>query len=322
VTHLLSAFDVLLVTGLLGLSWLVMASRDLFRAVVLFIGFGLLLSLAWVRLGAADIALAEAAIGAGLTGVLLLNTTACLRRRETVSEAQISTFAWFLPGFLCAAGGCAIALLVADLAGQEGGLAGQVQARMAASGVSSPVTAVLLNFRGYDTLLEIGVLALAVIGLASLLAGDLKPLSAEPVDDPVLSGLARRLFPVAVLVAGYLLWSGTHAPGGAFQAGAVLGSGGVLLHLAGFTAFSRLRSRGLRALFVFGFCVFLTVAGGVVIAGNRLLEYPPGRARELIVLIESALMVSIGFMLAGLIIISSPPRPRDHFPLPGRGETS
>ncbi len=248
-THLLSVFDVLLVAGLLGLAWLVMASRDLFRAVVLFIGFGLLLSLAWVRLGAADIALAEAAIGAGLTGVLLLNTTACLRRRETVPETQLSTFARFLPGSLCGAGGCAIALIVADLAGQEGGLAGQVQARMAASGVSSPVTAVLLNFRGYDTLLEIGVLALAVIGLASLLAGDLKPLPAEPVDDPVLSALARRLFPVAVLVAGYLLWSGTHAPGGAFQAGAVLGSGGVLLHLAGFTAFSRLRGRLLRALF-------------------------------------------------------------------------
>lgn len=321
-TNLLPVFDVLLVTCLLGLAWLAMASRDLFRGVVLFIGFGLLLSLSWVRLGAADIALAEAAIGAGLTGALLLNTTACLRRRENVPETQGSNFARFLASSLCGAGGIAIALIVADLAGQEGGLAGQVQARLAASGVSSPVTAVLLNFRGYDTLLEIAVLALAVIGLASLLEGDLKSLPTEPVDNPVLAALARMLFPVAVLVAGYLLWSGTHAPGGAFQAGAVLGAGAVLLHLAGFTAFSRLRGRLLRVLFLFGFGVFLAVAGGVVIAGNRLLEYPPDRAPELIVLIESALMVSIGFMLAGLIIISSPPRPRAHFPLPGRGESS
>ena len=35
-----------------------------------------------------------------------------------------------------------------------------VASNMAASGVENPVTAVLLNFRGYDTLLEIGVLLL------------------------------------------------------------------------------------------------------------------------------------------------------------------
>ena len=81
-TRLLSIFDVLLAASLLGLAWTVMASRDLFRSAVLFIVFGLLMSLAWVRLGAVDIALAEAAIGAGLTGVLLLNTTGFLRRRE------------------------------------------------------------------------------------------------------------------------------------------------------------------------------------------------------------------------------------------------
>lgn len=60
---------------------LALASRDLFRAVVMFIVFGLLMALVWVRLEAPDIALAEAAIGAGLTGVLLLDTLGYLRRR-------------------------------------------------------------------------------------------------------------------------------------------------------------------------------------------------------------------------------------------------
>jgi energy-converting hydrogenase B subunit D len=72
-TALAWAFDLLLVTALLGLAWQVMASRDLFKAVVLFIAFGLLMALAWVRLQAPDIALAEAAIGTGLTGALLLD---------------------------------------------------------------------------------------------------------------------------------------------------------------------------------------------------------------------------------------------------------
>lgn len=65
--------DGMLVLALLTTAVAVLASRNLFRAVVMFIAFGLLMTLAWVRLQAPDIALAEAAIGAGLTGVLLLD---------------------------------------------------------------------------------------------------------------------------------------------------------------------------------------------------------------------------------------------------------
>lgn len=50
----------------------IMTAR-LFRGIVLFIAFGLLVAIVWGRLGAVDVALAEAAIGAGLTGALLLS---------------------------------------------------------------------------------------------------------------------------------------------------------------------------------------------------------------------------------------------------------
>ena len=66
-------FDGFLALVLLILAWQILCSKGLFKAVVLFISFGLLMSLAWVRLRAVDIALAEAAIGAGLTGALLLS---------------------------------------------------------------------------------------------------------------------------------------------------------------------------------------------------------------------------------------------------------
>jgi energy-converting hydrogenase B subunit D len=72
------AFDLLLAATLVGVACGVLAVADLFRAVVLFIVFGLLMALAWTRLAAPDVALAEAGIGAGLTGVLLLDA---LRRR-------------------------------------------------------------------------------------------------------------------------------------------------------------------------------------------------------------------------------------------------
>lgn len=75
--------DIVLVIALLVTAGSALGSRDLFRAVVFFIAFGLLMALAWVRLNAPDIALAEAAIGAGLTGVLLLDATRHLSNRDS-----------------------------------------------------------------------------------------------------------------------------------------------------------------------------------------------------------------------------------------------
>lgn len=75
-------FDIILVAGLLWSATAALLVRNLYRAVVLFIVFGLLMSLAWVRLAAPDIALAEAAIGAGLTGALLLDALGALRGRK------------------------------------------------------------------------------------------------------------------------------------------------------------------------------------------------------------------------------------------------
>ena len=59
-------------------SW-VIAARQAFNAAIGFIAFGLVLSLVWVRLAAIDVALTEAAIGGGVTGVLLLLAARRLR---------------------------------------------------------------------------------------------------------------------------------------------------------------------------------------------------------------------------------------------------
>ena len=78
-------FDSLLALCLFWLAWRTLASPDLFKAIVLFIAFGLLMALAWVRLDAPDVALAEAAIGAGLTGALLLAALARLQDASIVA---------------------------------------------------------------------------------------------------------------------------------------------------------------------------------------------------------------------------------------------
>jgi energy-converting hydrogenase B subunit D len=65
--------DVLLAVTLIWLAWRILTLDALFEEAVLFIVFGLVMALTWLRLGAPDIALAEAAIGAGLTGALVLD---------------------------------------------------------------------------------------------------------------------------------------------------------------------------------------------------------------------------------------------------------
>lgn len=74
------ALDVGLALLVIGIGWRSLTERDLFSASVTFIAFGLALALAWVRLGAPDVALAEAALGAGITGVLLVDAARELSR--------------------------------------------------------------------------------------------------------------------------------------------------------------------------------------------------------------------------------------------------
>ena len=80
-------FDLLLACALLWSAWRALTTAMLDRAVVMFIVFGLLMALAWARLQAPDIGLAEAAIGAGLSGALLLDAYGALRRREAERKA-------------------------------------------------------------------------------------------------------------------------------------------------------------------------------------------------------------------------------------------
>jgi energy-converting hydrogenase B subunit D len=84
------AFDIVLIVTVVVCAWAALTTPDLLRAIVLFIAFGLLLAFVWVRLQAPDVALAEAAVGSGLTGALLLSTLSAMRRRAAQTSANVS----------------------------------------------------------------------------------------------------------------------------------------------------------------------------------------------------------------------------------------
>ena len=208
-------------------------------------------------------------------------------------------------GVTCAALALAAALIAAmlDLPPPAGVLPQAVAAKLGQSGVRHPVTAVLLNFRGYDTLLEVAVLLLALLGMLAVGNGrdGRNAAHAAPPDEPVLKTLARLLVPLMILTAGYLLWAGAHRPGGAFQAGAVLAAAAVLLHLARLLPAWMRPGLLLRLGLAGGFLVFLALATALLAEGS-LLQYPPAWAGALILLIEAGLTFSLGLTLAGLFL--------------------
>jgi len=313
-TASLLVFDGLLLLSIVSLAWASLATRDERRSVILFMAFGLVLAMAWGRLLAPDVALAEAAIGAGLSGALLLAavrkqprplSSGSTRGSRYLDGAQVRTVSRWGVTLLCAAlaGALAWALLHAFNNAPQDALHRSISANLEASGVSNPVTAVLLNFRAYDTLLELAVLLTAVLGIISL--G--QTTTGYTPAGPVFEGLVRWLVPILILTAGYLLWVGAHAPGGAFQAGATLAAAGVVLRLAGRRIIGLPDGFMLRIVMVAGIGVFLLVGLTVLVLGRPFLDYPPAWAGALILMIETAAMLSIAATLL-LAFVGGQPR--------------
>jgi len=210
----------------------------------------------------------------------------------------------FLIGILSLALLAALSWAVLSLPPKPAGLTEASLAKLPESGVTNPVTAVLLNYRGYDTLLEVGVLLLAIVGVWALRRGEWP--AADLRDRPLLLSLLRVVLPVLVLAAGYLLWIGAFAPGGAFQGGALLGGALVLVMLGGLARRVVNREGLLRAGLVLGVLVFATVCAITLRLTGGLLQYPPGTGGTWIMLIESAALISIGLTL-GLLYLGGRP---------------
>lgn len=322
-------FDVILGIGLIVAALGVFRSDALFRSVVFFVTFGILLALTWLRLQAPDLALAEAAIGAGLTGVLLLDTLGVLNKPATVKFS--------LPKHLLAAVVAVSAAMglawsfwtLLQLPAPVYNLVETLAANIDDSGVSHGITAVLLNFRSYDTLLEVAVLLVAIViglGLRQELRQELRQgvrydkvqsngendeqsaslsskqaNAAEHEAPALLKSLVHVLVPLLLITAIFVLWAGSTRPGGAFQAGALIAAAGVLARLGNIDIASRVNLL-LRTGLTIGVFIFLLVAVSPMLTGYAFLAYPPGWAGVLIILIELMLTISIGLILLSLFI--------------------
>jgi multisubunit Na+/H+ antiporter MnhB subunit len=283
------------------------AGHGLFRALAFFIAYGLLVALGWVRLGAVDVALAEAAIGAGRTGVLLLGAYGALARAgaETAPPTRSpSGVHW--PALAAALGVAGLLLWAWGALPPAPGPAPQIVAALPQAGVGNPVTAVLLNFRAWDTLLESVVLLIALVGLwlrCPDAAWPGRPGAAQrAAPGGVLATLGHTLPPAAALVGAYLVYAGADRPGGAFQGGTVIAAALLVAVLGGAWRPPPVSARRWRLVLVAGPATFLAAGALGLGLGHGFLGFPPALAGTAILVIEVALAASIAVTLAFLVL--------------------
>ena len=304
------AFDLILCLMIIGTAAAALLLQNALAAVVFFIVLGNLLGLAWLAMDAVNVAMAEIAIGAGVTGVLLILT------RQRLSALGDDLVSAELPGWLRAGALLACAGFTAMVGSAvmsvppADDLGGSIAALMPGLGIENPVTGVLLAFRAYDTLLEAFVLLgalIAVWSLAPRVAWPHAPAAlalAEYEGHDVAAAFGRLLLPLALILAVYLVWAGSDLPGGAFQAGTVLAGGLIIAAIGGVISWPRADDFYLRVALVLGPAVFLII-GAAGIALGRFLFYPPGFEKAFIVAIEYGLALSIGATLA--LQLAGPP---------------
>jgi multisubunit Na+/H+ antiporter MnhB subunit len=309
---ILSVFDIGLVVLILGIGASTIAARDAFAAVIAFVVYGLLLAIAWVRLSAVDVALTEAAIGGGMTGMLMLGAVARLRLAK-VNDTRASLPLRLAAGALCALVATGLAIAILSPPETSPTLAPMVMENLAQSGLGNPVAGVLFVYRALDTLLEKVVLILALLGVWSLAPdsvwGGIPGLRVYAQPSSTLTFLAQLLPPVGIVVAIYMCWVGAKEPGGAFQGGTVLAAMWLLVMIAGLESVPSISQPGLRLLLVVGPVIFLTIGIAGMVLANAFLDYPSGYAKPLIVAVEVALTLSIGVAL-GILAAGPPERVR------------
>lgn len=212
----------------------VVRTRSLFAIVMLSGVFSLLSALLLVTLDAVDVAFTEAAVGAGISTVLLLGTLALTSRFERpirrsplpplivvlVTGAALIYGTMDMPNFGSP-----------DAPAQTHVSPDYIQRSPHEIGVPNIVTGILASYRGYDTLGETAVVFTAGIGVLALIRllrrrrdgeGNTQKGASLMRHHLILRVVTKLLVGLIMLFALYVQFHGDYSPGGGFQAGVIM----------------------------------------------------------------------------------------------------
>lgn len=154
--------------------------RSLFAVVMLFGGFSFLSAGLFVVMDAADVAFTEAAVGAGISTVLMLATLALTYTPEEADkEEKAPTHKPWLPLGVVVITGALLIYGTYNLPGFGDSNAPSqlhvapyyLEKSLPETGVPNVVTAVLASYRGFDTLGEVTVIFTAGIAVLLIIGG-------------------------------------------------------------------------------------------------------------------------------------------------------
>jgi len=276
-------FGVFLLTLLLITGIAIVRTPNLFVAVMLSGIFSLLLATNFFLLDAADVALTEAAIGAGISTVLFLGALALTADHETTRSSNRKV-ALVIVIIMIAA--IIVATFDMPRFADPAAPAHQhvapwyLETTSEAIDIPNVVTAVLGSFRGYDTLGEVYVVYTAGIGVLFLL-GTGAPRRSESLDGEALGlrhyliprVVGRMLIPFILLFGLYVQFHGEYSPGGGFQAGAIVAAAIILFALLeGEERALEVLPRGLLTGLIAGGALLYSAVGiaGILLGGNFL----------------------------------------------------
>ncbi|MEO1563488.1 MAG: DUF4040 domain-containing protein [Pseudomonadota bacterium] len=169
-----SVIILVLFAMLIGTAIAIINMEQLFPVVIMSAIFSLLSALLFVVMDAVDVAFTEAAVGAGVTTVLLLGTIAVTRKTTLVSKR--SDAIPFIVVFITGAGLIYGTLDMPNFGDPNSPANAYVRPEylertIPEIDIPNVVTAILASYRGFDTLGEAAVVFTAGIGVLLLLSG-------------------------------------------------------------------------------------------------------------------------------------------------------
>jgi multicomponent Na+:H+ antiporter subunit B len=314
-------FGVFLLTLLVITAVAIVKTKNLFVAVMLLGIFSLLIAANFFILDAADVALTEAAVGAGISTVLFLGALALISERERAPTPHRTL------SLVVVVSATLVVLYATFDKPTFGDINAPVHQHVAPwylektpeyIDIPNVVTAVLGSYRGYDTLGEVFVVFTAGIGVLFLLSarrGRRKDEDQPLLPDGPAIGLrenliprvvGRLLVPFILLFGLYVQFHGEYGPGGGFQAGALIAAAFILYALVEGESrtLAALPESALIGLTVAGALLYGAVGLAGIVLGSEFLNYsvlaadPVTGQQAGIILIEAG----VGMTVTGVLL--------------------
>lgn len=207
--------------------------KELFAVVMLSGIYGLLSASLFVSLDAVDVAFTEAAVGAGISPLLMLATLTMLGKKDPSAHhprrAGLALLLVVVTGGLLVVGTLDMpAFGNPDAPAHHHVAPRYINESPLEVGVPNLVAAVLASYRGFDTLGEVGVIFTAGVVVLTLLmlvkdgapGARRRPL-AKMHEHKILRVVCKILIAPILIFALYVQFHGDYSPGGGFQAGVI-----------------------------------------------------------------------------------------------------